>query len=131
MKHYLASKPHKRVSEVEARFLILQVIRGVSYCHQKGIIHRNLKPDNLLIKESITDKPEFSPSKRSFMLDSLDTNNNDYENILIKIGDFTIAGIQKLGANYAPTKPNSYMHRAPEFIEEEEIEIPRALDVWS
>lgn len=32
-----------------ARFGFRQVLEGINYCHRKGIIHRDLKLENLLI----------------------------------------------------------------------------------
>ena len=33
-------------------FIIYQILKGLSYIHSKGIIHRNLKPANILIDEN-------------------------------------------------------------------------------
>ena len=39
-------------SEPEAAHLTMQVLDGVNYLHQKGIVHRDLKLENILLDES-------------------------------------------------------------------------------
>ncbi|KAK3582637.1 hypothetical protein CHS0354_001682 [Potamilus streckersoni] len=34
------------------KLFLLQLLRGLAYCHQRRILHRDLKPQNLLISES-------------------------------------------------------------------------------
>lgn len=41
----------KRLTEVEARYYIHQLVRGVQYVHQKNVIHRDLKLGNLFLTE--------------------------------------------------------------------------------
>jgi len=43
------SKKHGPLNEKEAVALALSVLEGLSVAHQKGVIHRDIKPDNLLI----------------------------------------------------------------------------------
>jgi len=40
----------KPFSEEIVQFLMRQIVRGVKYIHEKGIIHRDLKLDNILVK---------------------------------------------------------------------------------
>ncbi len=39
------------LDEDTARWYFVQIIRGVDYCHARGISHRDLKPENILINE--------------------------------------------------------------------------------
>ena len=39
----------RRLSHIEATRLILSVAEAVHYAHRKGLIHRDLKPDNILL----------------------------------------------------------------------------------
>ncbi len=43
-----------RMSEPYARFFFQQLIRGLDYCHSRGVFHRDLKPENLLLDNDKT-----------------------------------------------------------------------------
>lgn len=38
-----------RMNEDEARRLFFQIVVAVDYCHSQGIVHRDLKAENLLL----------------------------------------------------------------------------------
>jgi len=58
-----------RLDEVSARNIFKQIASAISYCHSKGIVHRDLKMENVLFKNK--------------------------ETLHIKIVDFGIAGVCK------------------------------------
>ena len=47
---YIVDK--KKLSEDEAKTLILQVMDSVNYIHKMGVSHRDLKPENILLDQS-------------------------------------------------------------------------------
>lgn len=50
--HYqLTHSPHKCFSEVQARFYAASIICCLEYMHGVGVLHRDVKPENLLLEE--------------------------------------------------------------------------------
>ncbi|KAK1333037.1 hypothetical protein QTO34_006570 [Cnephaeus nilssonii] len=47
---------HGPLSERQARAAFRQVVSALQYCHRRGIAHRDLKPDNILLDEDGTVK---------------------------------------------------------------------------
>eukprot|EP01116_Phalansterium_solitarium_P019900 TRINITY_DN5722_c0_g1_i3.p1 TRINITY_DN5722_c0_g1~~TRINITY_DN5722_c0_g1_i3.p1 ORF type:complete len:767 (+),score=141.60 TRINITY_DN5722_c0_g1_i3:2715-5015(+) len=51
LRDYLLQRPGKRLSETEARSIIIQVLDGLEYCWSKNVVHRNLGLKNIFIKD--------------------------------------------------------------------------------
>lgn len=49
-------KERHRLSEPAARWYILQIMKGVLFCHQRGIVHRDLKLENILLDSELNCK---------------------------------------------------------------------------
>ncbi|KAJ3617990.1 hypothetical protein MTP99_006028 [Tenebrio molitor] len=45
-----------RMSEDEARRIFSQIVSAVSYCHTQGVVHRDLKAENLLLDHNLNIK---------------------------------------------------------------------------
>ncbi|KAM7539542.1 hypothetical protein Aperf_G00000022482 [Anoplocephala perfoliata] len=62
---------HGKMAEREARAKFRQIVSAVQYCHQKKVVHRDLKAENLLLDSQMNVKiadfgfsNEFSPDKK-------------------------------------------------------------------
>lgn len=99
--HYL--KKVERMTEKIARHITLQVVQAMLYCHSRGVVHRDLKLENVLFR-----------------------NQNFEEDFLVKVVDFGIAGVanEKVDAGTL-----SYM--APECLGKSMAETTPAIDVWA
>lgn len=102
----------------EVRSIAAQIIAGVSYMHDMHCIHRDLKPDNILITGS-----QFSTNAHS----QFSTN----PGMVVKICDFGLA--KKLSPYNAA---NSYqvctlMYRPPELFTVDNRNYDFTVDIWS
>lgn len=48
-----------RMSETEARRTFSQIVSAVGYCHAQGVVHRDLKAENLLLDQNMNIKVSF------------------------------------------------------------------------
>ncbi len=49
LQNYLKTKMTRRLEENVAKKIFAQICQGISYCHAKNIIHRDIKLDNILL----------------------------------------------------------------------------------
>lgn len=98
-------------SEIEASTCIQQVLTAINYCHEKNIMHRDLKPESLLL--------------------------DSHKDNIIKLIDFGMAqtrNAKKADPNRSktdedlPTKLGNAYYIAPEMLQNV---VTRKSDVWS
>ncbi|CAD8096754.1 unnamed protein product [Paramecium sonneborni] len=92
------------LSESEARIIFRQIAEAIRYCHDKRLIHRDLKLENILLTSKV-DK-------------------------VIKIIDF---GIATVSTNFTIDKVDrgSLSYMPPELISGSTLEIKPSIDIWS
>lgn len=89
--------------EADARLFFQQILSGLEYCHDKGIIHRDMKPENLLLGE---------------------------QNVL-KISDFGLSNIILTPDQMLKTHCGSEKYAAPEVMQNTAPYKGPPVDVWS
>ncbi|XP_003383677.1 PREDICTED: MAP kinase-activated protein kinase 5-like [Amphimedon queenslandica] len=115
---YISKRHH--FTEHEASKYILQIVRGVQFCHRLNIAHRDIKPENLLLL-----KPASNP-----------------EDVVIKLSDFGFAKVDNGDLKTPQFTPyyvapqvleaqkrqkeslSGYKHRTPYYYD-------KSCDIWS
>ena len=49
LRHFLNSHESKKITDIKASKIMKGILSAVTYIHEKGIIHRDLKTENILI----------------------------------------------------------------------------------
>lgn len=89
------------LTETEVRKYMYQLLRGVEYCHTHNIIHRDVKPENILISK----------------------------NGALKLCDFGFARTMSIGGKYTDYVATRW-YRSPELLVGD-VEYGKGVDVWA
>ncbi|KAI1384327.1 uncharacterized protein F4822DRAFT_434261 [Hypoxylon trugodes] len=126
---------HRYLKDSPARRLFAQLISGVGYLHKKGIVHRDLKLENLLLDRNrniiITDfgfANTFDPADELTEEEELSLSDREF---------VKRAGLDKTKANgmrrgdLMQTSCGSPCYAAPELVVSDSLYTGRKVDVWS
>ena len=104
LSNYLKNRPQNKTSEQEARIFTLQLIEGMDYLHENKIIHRDIKPQNILLHK-IDDK------------------------IILKLADFGFAKELKDVTEMSKSVCGTPLYMGPELFKGKSYSIKA--DIWS
>jgi protein-serine/threonine kinase len=126
---------HRYLKDQSARRLFAQLVSGVGYLHKKGIVHRDLKLENLLLDRNrniiITDfgfANTFDPNEELDEDEELNLTDREF---------VKRAGLDKVRADgtrkgdLMQTSCGSPCYAAPELVVSDSLYTGRKVDVWS
>jgi serine/threonine-protein kinase ULK/ATG1 len=104
-------KMEKKMSENEIQEISIQLVEGLKYMHYFGVIHRDLKPQNILLSEEPSMKCDVG-----------------FKNVIVKIADFGFAKIMDCD-EMAQTICGSPIYMSPEILSAQSY--TSKTDLWS
>lgn len=125
---------HRYLKDHTARKLFAQLVSGVGYLHKKGIVHRDLKLENLLLDRNrnivITDfgfANTFNPGDE--LEDEIEQNLTDRNFVKRRDLDRIENGTRR--GDLMATSCGSPCYAAPELVVTDSLYTGRKVDVWS
>ncbi|KAH7156357.1 hypothetical protein EDB81DRAFT_388128 [Dactylonectria macrodidyma] len=126
---------HRYLKDHSARRLFAQLVSGVGYLHKKGIVHRDLKLENLLLDRNrniiITDfgfANTFDPNEDLSDEEELNLTDRDF---VKRMGLDRIKPNGSRKGDLMQTSCGSPCYAAPELVVSDSLYTGRKVDVWS
>lgn len=126
---------HRYLKDSSARRLFSQLVSGVGYLHKKGIVHRDLKLENLLLDRNrniiITDfgfANTFDPNEE--LLEEEELNLTDRDTVK-RMGLDKVKPNGMRTGDLMQTSCGSPCYAAPELVVSDSLYTGRKVDVWS
>ena len=91
-----------QMSDMEIRFYLMELLKALDYCHSRGVMHRDVKPQNIIV----------NPSKK-----------------ILKLIDWGLAEFYHMGQDYNVRVASRYF-KGPELLVDYNY-YDYSLDIWS
>ena len=105
---------NREMPEREVAEIMLQLASALDYCHNKRIIHRDIKFQNVILLDNV---------------DELPTSQTAPSNIHVKIADFGIFGTNR-GTIAERHNAGSIKYMSPELLQGDNASDPK-IDIWA
>ena len=127
MQGLIRTRQNGRLNERLCRRLVRDLARGLGFLWERQLVHRDIKPQNLLLTCALPREDEEENPSKEAVEDTIDREYNDGE-FMLKIADFGFAR-HLGGVDLAETMCGSPLYMAPEILLGQKYDAKA--DLWS